>query len=128
MNSPSVEYEPFTKQEEDGFLDRWGFSIPQWFDILHTVLNIILILAFCFIYPLVILFDNILDRNELFGFQMVCVLFYLAEFILNCISMKSVDGKKLELLREIFRHYLHRKFSIDLLCLILIIIDAAFTS
>lgn len=49
--------------------------------------------------------------------------FYTIEIIINFISIKTIDGRKIIPLKEIFINYIKRKFFIDLLCLVILIVD-----
>lgn len=69
-----------------------------------------------------------MERRELFAFQIVCVFFYLTEMGVNFISVKIVDGRKITVVRDIVLDYWRRKFGIDLLCLVILVLDAAISS
>lgn len=127
MSSVPIEFQPFNRDnEESRFWKEEGYRVPIWLDILHSVINIILVVIIFFVYPISLIFsDEFIQQNQFEGLQIICILYYTFEIGLNFVSIKTVNGRMFLLYKDIFIDYLKRKFPLDLLLLLILIIDVS---
>lgn len=88
-----------------------------------------LVVIIFFVYPISIIFsDEFIQKNQFEGLQIICILYYTFEIGLKFVSIKTVNGRMYLLYKDIFLDYLRRKFPLDLLLLLILIIDASVQS
>lgn len=122
--SKPVEFYPYVADISESILNKKGLEIPHWFDLSFAFLSIIQIFILIFVYTLSLVFiDNFIDQDLINTLQTFSMCFYTIEIVINLISIKTIEGRKILAIREIFLNYIKHKFFIDILCLIILIVD-----
>lgn len=90
------------------------------------MLSVLQIVILSFIYTLSLVFEQVNKTSIVQGFQSFSFAFYMIQIVMNFVTVKFEEGKKLSTFREIWRFYLKDNFLIDFISLIVLLLDLFF--